>query len=248
MATITDPCPVCAVLGDSVEIENAQEPTELDTAEFFPEGVERLTIPNLRLEAHYRFRSERLLKCPVCLSYFRYRQWAPGGSEDVMRTYVHESITRLGALDVHKELHGALYQASRRADEYGGAFREEYAETAVGVQEELAALRPRCREVIAEALSSLEDKHAYSRALEVEARRFYPVVAERLVAEAREREKEVAVYHAEILAEYLELCGEEPVEAELPDRLRGLLSDEDERVREFVQGALSRLLRCAGDS
>ena len=130
-ADVDAACPTCSALGDFLEIENAQAPADWDTSQSFPPEVQSLQIPNESLAPYFGFGSERLLKCPDCGTYYWYRQWAPGGSEDVLHTYIHESVRRLSYLEAHVALHDALDQAHRRALEYGGVFATEIVVTAL---------------------------------------------------------------------------------------------------------------------
>ncbi len=235
-------CPICTNLDEYIEIENPQDPSESEESEDFAEPVKRLTIPNARLEQTYEFRNERLLKCPSCGTYYLYRTWAPGGSEDVMRTWIHESIRRLGFLAAHKELHSARYEAYQRSQEYGGSYEQRYQETAMGVQEEMHLLRQRSIEIINDALWSLENKHEYSQQLAELTQQFAPLSGPQQVQEARQREEEVAAYHAEILVDYLQHSETADLADETVRRMASLLADDNEQVRTTIQAGLVQVL------
>ena len=235
-------CRICAKIADFAEIDNPQDPSEKEVFDDFADEVKELVAPNPGLESFYQFESEKLLKCPFCGTYYRYRRWAPGGSEDVMKTYIHESITRIGFLAAHKELHAALYKSSQRAQEYGGQFLREHDETAKGVQHELQLLRHRYREIVSEAISLLENKHEYSLRLSELAAQFLPHTGQRQVEEARQREEEVARYHARILVEYLQYYDGEGIENDTARRMAGLLADDNELVRSSVLTGLVQAL------
>ncbi len=235
-------CRICLEITDSVEIDNPQDQSEKDVFDDFADEVKQLVVPNPSLERFYQFESEKLRKCPFCGTYYQYRRWAPGGSEDVMRTYIHESITRIGFLTAHKELQAALYKSTQRAQEYGGQFLRDHDETARGVQHELQLLRHRYREIVSEAISLLENKHEYSLRLSQLAAQFLPHSGQKQVEEARQREEEVATYHARILLEYVQYYDGERIENETFRRMAGLLADDNELVRSLVLTGLVQTL------
>lgn len=238
----TNKCHICARIADFVEIDNPQDPSEKEVFDDFAEEVKELVPPNPSLERYYQFQAERLLKCPSCGTYYLYRRWAPGGSEDVMRTYIHESVRRVGFLAAHKELHAAFYKSSQRAKEYGGHFQAIHDEIAGGVHAELMHLRHRYREIVSEAIACLEDKYEYSRQLSELADRFLPHTGQQQVAEARQREERVAEYHAEILVEYLQCYPDEEVESGIARRLSRLLADNNQQVRRIILDGLLQTL------
>jgi hypothetical protein len=245
MTTSTDrnnaPCPICARLGELIEIENAQDPADDDVAQRFPPEADELRAPNEALARYYQYQNERLLQCPRCGVYYWYRQWAPGGSEDVLHTCIHESIRRLTFLEAHVELHDALYQACRRAQQVGGWAVEEYESARQGVEAERTLLRARHAEVVAEAIDALEHKYGRSEHLADMLARFSPHLDHsEQVEEERARDRERAVYHAGILAEYLAYAQAGDLAAGLIRRLVGLLADDVPQVREIVRDALLR--------
>jgi hypothetical protein len=237
-------CPVCSRVGEYVEIDNAQDPSDTDVVERFPPEAEELQVPNEPLAEYYRYVSKRLLKCVRCGTYYWYRQWAPGGSEDVLHTYIHESLRRIGFLEAHVELHDARFQAYTRAQEYGGVYVDESEATRRGVEAEMALLRARHREIVSEAVHSLEHKYRGSDELARTLELYSPGRDHsRQIEEGRARDREIAVYHAGILAEYLPHWETSTVPAELIHRLVNLLADDDPRVGEIVKDALLRSLR-----
>lgn len=243
----TSRCRICSQIADSVEIDNPQDPYEKEVFEDFAAEVYELIAPNPSLERTYQSESERLLKCPSCGTYYRYRRWAPGGSEDVMRTYIHESVSRVGFLAAHKELRAALYRSSQRAQEYGGHFEAYHDETARGVHDELRLLRQRYREIVSEAIASLEDKYESSRQLSEYAGQFLPLTGQKQVEEARQREERLAEYHAEILVEYLQCYPDGRIESDTARRISGLLADNNKEVRRIVlEGLLQAVGRAVG--
>lgn len=236
-------CPVCANLGAYIEIDNPQEGSDVDEAQDFPPQVAHLQVPNEILERYYRYKSERLLKCTHCGTYYWYRKWAPGGSEDVMRTYIHESIRRLSFLEAHVELHHALYHSYQEAQERGGEYVDAYPAIQASIEGEMALLRAHCAEIVQDAVYSLEHKHHRSEEVAEELRLYYPHLDHpREIARVRAREEEVAAYHAGILAEYLACWPPDDVPAALVERLVGLLADDNPRVGEALAGALLRAL------
>jgi hypothetical protein len=230
-------CPTCSELGEYIEIENPQAPSDEEGSHDFPAAVAALRVPNASLERYYRYSSERLLKCPDCGAYFWYREWAPGGSEDVMRTYIHESVRRLSYLETHVELDDVRYQARQRIEERGGD-RTGMDEIAVlGAEEELQALRVTRREVVSDAVAALENRHA--RAAEFEATTAFRA---KMLEEARERREVVAAYRAEVLARYLQYWEQESLEPGLLCRIVELLADDNDRVRTTIEAALKQAL------
>lgn len=238
-------CHLCAKIRDYTEIDNPQDQSEKEVFDDFADEVKELVSPNPGLYNHYRFRNEKLLKCPHCGTYYWYRRWAPGGSEDVMRTYIHESISRLGFLDVHQRLHTAAYESRKRAQEYGGQFLQDHDQAMAGIRDELALLRHRFREIVSEAISCLENKYEYSQQLSETAERFYPLTGHRQVEEARQREEQVAAYNAETLVEYLRFYEDEGLEAGTVGRLTRLSADNNERVRRSIVNGLIQALSWA---
>lgn len=101
---IIENCTICARIPGFLEIEDSVFPPE-----FTP-----LQRPNEWLKNTYT--NEYLLMCPWCGMYYLYRKWTPGGSEDAMRTYVYESITRLNLLDVWMKLEDDLFEVKQRAE------------------------------------------------------------------------------------------------------------------------------------
>jgi hypothetical protein len=241
-------CPICAVIGDYVEIENAQDPSDTDVPQRFPRQTEQLHVPNEPLTSYYQYSNERLEKCPHCGTYFWYREWAPGGSEDVLRTYIHESLRRLTFLEAHVELDDALYQDYQRAQERGGSYVAEYERTREGVQEEMAHLQVRYREVVWDVIRSLAHKHQHSEQLARDMERFYPNLPRSYVEEDRQRENRVAAYHATILAAYLAHWDPNDVPVELVHHLVRLLVDDQSEVRITVKDALLRLVSQAASA
>jgi len=237
------PCPICAALGEFIEIENAQDPDEGAASEVFPVEAQALQAPNEPLAQVYRFGNERLLKCPHCGTYYWYRQWAPGGSEDVLHTYIHESLRRLSFLEAHVELHDALYQSHRRAQEYGGTYAAEYESARLGVDAERALLRARHVQIIEETIDRLERKYARSEEV-AELLALYTPERDHSdqVEEARARDRERAAYHAGVLAEYLGYAQPSDLSATVVTRLVGLLADDVVQVRQIVRDALLRVL------
>lgn len=236
-------CAICARLGEFVEIENAQDPADGEEAEVFPPEAQALRVPNEPLEHYYRFKDERLLKCPHCGTYYGYRQWAPGGSEDVLHTYIHESIRRLGFLEAHVELQDALYQAYRRAQEYPGIYGTEYASVQRGVEVEMALLRTRYAEIVDKAIDHIRSK--YERSEEVaELLELYSPHRDHSnqVEEARARDRERAAYYAGVLAEYLAYAQGDDLPSSLLTRLVSLLADDVPPVRQIVRDALLHML------
>lgn len=136
-------CEACGEIGAYVEIANAQEPAADEPSQSFPPAAERLAAPNPRLEDHYRYASERLLKCPACGAYYWYSRWAPGGSDDVLHSTIHESLRRLSDSEAREALEAARREADRWAAERGWVATA--AETRLGVEEELRALGKRDR-------------------------------------------------------------------------------------------------------
>jgi hypothetical protein len=237
-------CPVCATLDDYVEIDNAQEWSDTDEVQDFPPQVKHLQVPNEILEHYYRYKSERLLKCTHCGTYYWYRKWAPGGSEDVMRTYIHESICRLSYLEAHVELHDALYHSYQTAQERGGEYVDAYPAVKAGIEAEMALLRAHCGAIVRDAVYSLEHKNRRSEEVAEELRLYYPNLDHpREIARVREREERVAVYHAGILAEYLVCCAPEELPEELIGRLVSLLADDNPQVRRALGEALLGTLK-----
>lgn len=236
-------CGVCSKLGDYIEIENAQDPSDLDIAEWFPPETEHLRVPNESLERHYQYKNERLLKCFECGTFYWYRTWAPGGSEDVLRTYIHESIRRLSFLEAHVELQDAQYQAYRAAEEVGGGYWDEYGATRAGAQEEIRLLRPRCREIVLDAIHAIEHRHRNSEKL-LETLQLYAPHRDHTqeIQQQREREEAIAAYHASILAEYLPDWQPGEIPAEVTDRLVTLLADSNQKIRQIIRDALLQVL------
>jgi hypothetical protein len=240
-------CPICSRLGEYIEIDNPQDGADADESESFPPEVEHLQVPNEALERYYRYKSERLLKCAHCGTYYWYRTWAPGGSEDVMRTYIHESIRRLSFLEAHVKLHDALYQSCQTARERGGEDVAAYPAIQASIEGEMALLRVRCGEVVRDAVYSLEHKHHRSEEVAEELRLYYPHLDHpREIARVRAREEEVAAYHAGILAEYLTYWAPGEIPGGLIERLVDLLADDNPHVRGALLEALLRTLDAAG--
>jgi hypothetical protein len=243
-----DACPICGGLSAFVEIENAQNPDEGEAAEHLPPQVQALQAPNESLAHYYRFGNERLLKCPQCGTYYWYREWAPGGSEDVLHTYIHESVRRLGFLEAHVELRDALYQANRRAQEYGGGYVEGYESVRAGVYAEMGLLRARHRQIIAEAIDRIQNKYDRSQEL-AETLALYSPQRDHSsqLEEARERDRARASYYAGVLAEYVAYARLPDLGSELLQRLVRTLADEVCQVRQTVAGALLGALEAEPD-
>ena len=240
-------CPICARLGEYLEIENAQESSDdTDVAEEFPDEMTQLQVPNEPLEHYYRYKNERLMKCPHCGRYYWYRLWAPGGSEDVLRTYIHESLRRLSYLEAHVELDDARYQAREQAQEYGGSYVQAHVAIANAVQEEMALLAVRYREIVQEALDAIENKHRRSQELAKTLELLYPQRDHAYQIEPeREREERAAAYHASVLAAYLQHWTTGRMPLGLVRRLVCLLEDDNQAVRQTILEALSRWCRSA---
>lgn len=227
------PCPLCAPLGEEVEIENAQQLDDDEEYVSLPEAARRLVPPNPQLAFFFRYSRETILKCPACGDYFWYREWAPGGSEDVMRTYIHESVTRLSPFQAHVKLDMILEDAQGWRGSDGGRAAAEQ-----GVAQEKRLLKRCYRRVIAGALEKLEDKHAYSRELESWLK---PGPAQ--LQELREREQRVAIYHAKIISEYLGYWPSSYLTRKLVQRIARRLQDDNPEVVQVLVSALAELLR-----
>ncbi len=237
-------CSVCASLGEIIEIENAQDPSDTDVAQGFPDEVEQLRVPNPDLERYYRYRNERLLKCDACGTYYWYRTWAPGGSEDVLRTYIHESVRRLSFLEAYLELDDARYQASERAREHGSIYEAELQAAEQGVGAEMVLLRARYCEIASDAVRWLEHKYRRSEELEETLRLYSPHLDHaREMSQARARDEAAARYYAGVLAEQLQHWGVSEMPVTLLRRVVGLLADEDPAVRGIIADALLSLLQ-----
>ncbi len=242
----SDTCPLCLTVGEYIEIENAQDASEWDVAESFPQEADQFTIPNSCLEHYYRYKNQRLLRCSNCGTYYWYREWAPGGSEDVLKTYIHESMRRLSFLEAHVELHDAQYQAFTRAKEYGGSFEDEYEITRQGVQQEMDLLKARCPEIVSDVIHSVENKHARSEQLEETLKLYAPHRDHtREIETQREKEEQVAVYHVGILAEYLQYWEPSTIPMQMIRSLVTLLADDNQKIREIIRDALIRVIRDA---
>ncbi|MCU0520379.1 MAG: hypothetical protein MUF84_06795 [Anaerolineae bacterium] len=134
-------CSVCDNIGHYLEIDNPQTPSDDDESHEFPHAVLALKSPNVDLEGYYRYKSERLLKCPVCGAYYWYQRWAPGGSEDAMRTYIHESLRRLSLPEVRTLLSDTIERAREKARTDGGFYIGDYELVRLGADAELAGIR-----------------------------------------------------------------------------------------------------------
>ena len=241
-----DSCPICAAIGAYVEIEHAQDPGPDDVGEAFPPEAAALQAPNEGLADYYRYKNERLLKCPQCGATYWARTWAPGGSDDVLHTTIHHSLRRLGALETHVELHDALYQSSQRAQEMGAPYHEAHAAISAGVKAEMALLRASAVEIVAEAVHALERRYRRSEELAEMLNSFRPQHDHTAqVAEARARDDRAARYHAGILAEYVPACAPGAIPETLIQRMVALLAGDGAEVRRILRDALLCLARDA---
>ena len=236
------PCAICAAIGAYVEMAHAQDPDLDDGGQSLPPEAQALQAPNEGLAAYYRYKNERLLKCPQCGAYYWARTWAPGGSDDVMHTTIHHSLRRLGPLETHVELHDALYQSTRHAKEMGAFYRETHEAIATGVEAEMALLRGSAVEVVGEAIHSLEHRYRRSDELAEMLTSFRPQHDHTAqLAEARGRDDRVARYHAAILSEYLPACAPDALPDALIERMVALLAADGAEVRRILCDALLRL-------
>jgi hypothetical protein len=248
MDALTIPCAACGSLGDYLEIENPQERTEYDAEPgHFPPEVAELQPPSEALAQYFRFKNARLLKCFECGTFFWYREWAPGGSEDVMRTYIHESLQRLSLLEAYVELAEARYQAHRQAQEYGGSYEAEYDQLRDSVAAEMEHLRMRWQDLVLDVVDALENRHRSSEEL-AETLRLYSPDRDHsdTLRRQREREEEVAAYRAGVLAEYLPPGGVSSLPPDVQRRLAILAADSNEQVARNIRSALGSLEGGAG--
>lgn len=96
-------CKSCRSLPDHMEISD-------DNSETFPDGVvnlQHLGAIKLPYTCDGSF-----MQCYKCKFYYWYRSFAPGGSEDAMRTVNYETISKMGLLGVYMELKEALEVSS----------------------------------------------------------------------------------------------------------------------------------------
>jgi len=100
-------CPDCGPLGNVCEIENLQDEPGVQT---LPEAAKKLRPPDELLERSPGSR-EKLLKCFTCGAWFEWSMRIPGGSEDVFRTWIMESLRRLTPTQARAALEAELKRA-----------------------------------------------------------------------------------------------------------------------------------------
>ena len=191
------------------------------------------------------YADEKVLICPTCHAYFRYRRRAPGGSEDVLHTTIDESIEHLSLFGADQELRAALAELRARDDANpNGLWRTLRSHAEAGVAEELAWLRLHSAEVIPEILDSLGNRYARSQELEEWLGRFRSGIQQDQIEQARERDASLAAYRAEVLAEYLLAWAQQHPTLPAPwlERVAGLLEDHDPAIRQIIATALVRAL------
>jgi hypothetical protein len=233
------PCPVCGSLPQSIEIENAADLEPDQTRSTFPAEVLALESPDPALEWFFRFSEGGLLLCPACGVFFQYARWTPGGSDDVFRTYVHEAVTRIGLLQVHKELEHVLHVSRERRKDEARLLKDGYSNSARAAARLLRALHRRGGEVIQGAVQEILHKHRYSEELGEMLTRL-KFAHEKQVADARVREEKVAEYHARVVLHYARHVEDAQGRNGLLETIAGL-SDDNAAVREALETALDRL-------
>jgi hypothetical protein len=92
-------CEDCKALPSHMEISD-------DSGNEFPLGTKNL-IHISDLELPYTCDGS-FMQCYKCNAYYWYRSFAPGGSEDAMRTVNYETLTKTGLLGVYMELTEAI--------------------------------------------------------------------------------------------------------------------------------------------
>jgi hypothetical protein len=101
-------CDNCRKIPDELEISD-------DTDACFPAETRILesVLADLPYTSDGSFR-----RCPHCRSFYWYREYQPGGSEDAMRTVTYETLSRTGLYGVYLELMEALPFSSSYWQEY----------------------------------------------------------------------------------------------------------------------------------
>ncbi len=169
------------------------------------------------------YSDEFVLKCPNCGEYFSYRKWTPGGSEDAMRTYVHESLDRINLLNVHMSLLSYLHKLRKYAERKPDLWDESYKAFSIAVYAELKILRRKPKIVIEEAIAYIQDQ------LSEKVHKSYR-------DEVRKREEGVA----EILAEYLQYLNKPSID--LICRVAQLMLIDNENIRKTIETAIKPLI------
>jgi hypothetical protein len=136
-------CRVCTPLRDVGEIVDSSFPPEF-------EPLQILSNP---------YSDERILKCPQCHTYFYYRKWSPGGSEDAMRTYVHESLDKMKLLDVHLEFDAQLAELKKRAEQ-SYSWKEDYDKLFKRAEQERQYLREYSMIIIQDAIACIKEQRS----------------------------------------------------------------------------------------
>jgi len=85
---------MCSSIGGGCGVENewgSEKPDKM------PSAFYKLRLPNEKLKSQDP--DETLLQCPQCGVYYLYHRWSPGGSEDAMKTVVHELVKPASVLE-----------------------------------------------------------------------------------------------------------------------------------------------------
>ena len=119
-------CKLCSELKESNHIENKADLTYSTHASFFPDSFYKLkSILNEDSES-YADNNAKLLKCPECNQYFLWEEWTPGGSDDAMTTYIHESLRRINNKEAIHFMKNLLHIFEIQANKYESIFREKF--------------------------------------------------------------------------------------------------------------------------
>ena len=119
-------CKLCYELKESNHIENKANLTDSTHASFFPDSFYKLkSILNKDYES-YADNNAKLLKCPECYQYFLWEELTPGGSDDAMTTYIHESLRRINNEEAIFLMKKLLHTFEMQANKYESIFRENF--------------------------------------------------------------------------------------------------------------------------
>jgi hypothetical protein len=230
-------CKFCSKFKEYYEIENLQD----ENRHFFPQEFENLIFPNSFLEEYYRYDSERLLKCKNCEIYYFYHNWSPGGSEDVFKTYIHESVNRITYLQAYKKLQVDLYRNYDYFKKFGGSYENNHKNLSKGIKLEQRFFESKAIEIIKEAIEEIEHKYQKSEALIDNIKHYYknPLKSESYKDAVKEDEK-MAIFHANVILMFLPKQNDEALLSEVVCKLNALKNDNNPKIVEIFDKILEK--------
>jgi hypothetical protein len=211
-------CSICGTIPEYIEIENAQDEAKNNC---FPPEVGRLVIPHEGLGRFYHYSENHLLKCPECAAFFWYECWRPGGSDDVFRTYIHESIKPVGAFAVYRELLSILMRAKPEFEP--------------DVRAELLLVEERFTEIVDEALTEIESMQKESRELEKIEKKEGLVGKFAYIEERKVREKKTTVECTQCIAHFMPRWNDKVPEKVRTRILKLFKKEKNSEVREALE-------------